>query len=251
MAQDFRTQENFNVDADGRYVDRPHVLVIDDDERIRSLVSRYLKEQGFVCLGARDTAHARELLAAFDFDVLVVDVMMPGQTGLEFTQELRAQHSALPVLLLTALGETEDRIDGLEAGADDYLPKPFEPRELVLRLNAILRRSGGVKKSPMRAFKIGDWAFDAPGQLLKSEDGQSQKLTAGEVSLIKALAAQPGEVLSREKLAKACGLSAAERTIDVQVTRLRRKIEEDTKHPRYLQTIRGKGYLLRVEEIDE
>lgn len=226
---------------------KPHILVIDDDKRIRELVSRYLKENGFVVVTAQDAADARAVMKGFEFDALVVDVMMPGETGLEFTRALRKEEGeSIPVLLLTALGEIDDRVTGFEAGADDYLPKPFEPRELVARLNAILKRT--AKKQEDRPFKIGNWHFDPAHDELS--DGENRlRLTTVEANLLRALASRPGEVMSREKLAGICGVDAGERTIDVQVTRLRRKIEADTKAPRYLQTVRGKGYLLRSEEL--
>lgn len=224
---------------------KSHILMVDDDKRIRSLVSRYLHEHDFIVLSAQDAAEAVEMMALFDFDALVVDVMMPGQTGFEFTKGLRASGSAVPVLLLTALGEVEDRIEGLECGADDYLPKPFEPKELVLRLSAILRRT---KKNMSQgiSYLIGAWVFDPAHDELAS-DGAHIKLTTVEGNLLRALAESSGEVVSRDDLAKRCGLDAGERTIDVQVTRLRKKIEENTKMPRYLQTIRGKGYMLRAD----
>lgn len=240
------TQENYKEAPDGGFEACPHVLVVDDDRRIRDLLTRYLGERGFVVINAADTGAANEVLQSFEVDVMVVDVMMPGQTGLEFTQELR-ERSNIPVLLLTALGETEDRIAGLEVGADDYLAKPFEPRELVLRLNAILKRSA-KKVDVNKAFKFGPWAFDPAIDALSSAE-ETIRLTSAESMLLKALGAHCGEVMSREDLARHCGVDAGERTIDVQVTRLRRKIEADTKNPRYLQTIRGKGYLLRVEDV--
>lgn len=225
---------------------KPHILVVDDDNRIRDLVSRYLKDNDFVVITAQDAADAREVMKGFEFDALVVDVMMPGETGLEFTNSLRKE-SNLPVLLLTALGEVDDRVTGFEVGADDYLPKPFEPRELVARLNAILRRTA-KKQEEARPLKIGRWHFDPNHDELS--DGQDRlRLTAVEANLLRALASRSGEVMSRGELAAICGVEAGERTIDVQVTRLRRKIEEDTKAPRYLQTIRGKGYLLRGEDL--
>lgn len=233
------------------YANMPHVLVVDDDKRICDLVTRYLSEQGFIVMSAADTSEARALLGAFEFDVLVVDVMMPGQTGFEFTKELRGgeDFSDLPVLLLTALGEAGDRIEGLEAGADDYLAKPFEPRELVLRLNAILRRVAVRKDDVIKPFEIGRWRYDPQSDVLEDDSkdgGERVKLTAMEANLLKALAKRKGEILSRDELAELCGLDAGERTIDVQVTRLRRKIEDDSKTPRYLQTVRGKGYVLHV-----
>ena len=225
------------------YADRPHVLVVDDDARICELVSRYLIEHGFVVMTAGDAAEADVVLAAFEFDVLVVDVMMPGETGLSFTARLRAAGEQTPVLMLTAMGEVEDRIGGLEAGADDYLVKPFEPRELVLRLKAILKRVQA--KAPVKPFDIGAWRYEPQDAELRDGD-RVVKLTAMDVALLNALSGAKGSVMSREDLAAACGVDAGERTVDVQVTRLRKKIEEDTKAPQYLQTVRGKGYVLRV-----
>ena len=229
-----------------QFLAKPHILVVDDDERIRDLVSRYLWDHDFVVMEAEGAGQAREMLERFEFDALVVDVMMPEETGLEFTSSLRGVHE-VPVLLLTALGEAEDRISGLEAGADDYLAKPFEPRELVLRLNAILRRTAKPQET-LRPFKIGRWRFDPALQELRDGD-EVLSLTTVEQNLIRALAGRPGDAISRDELAEICGVDAGERTIDVQVTRLRRKIEEDTKNPRYLQTVRGKGYLLRTEDL--
>jgi two-component system, OmpR family, phosphate regulon response regulator OmpR len=226
---------------------RPHVLVVDDDNRIRSLLSRFLAEKGFVVITAADAAEAGEMLRNFQFDILVVDVMMPGESGLSFTKGLGGDKK-IPVLLLTALGETSDRIAGFEAGADDYLPKPFEPRELVLRINAILRRASAGKLAAEKPFRVGRWRFDP--ELSELQNGSEVlQLTAAESTLIKALAAHAGQPVSRDELARQCGLNAGERTIDVQVTRLRRKIEENTRLPRTLQTVRGKGYLLRVEDL--
>ncbi len=229
---------------------QPHILVIDDDDRIRELVSRYLEEHDFVVLGAQSTEQARQLMTSFSFDALVVDVMMPGETGLEFTSALRKNsqnYADIPVLLLTALGEVQDRIAGLETGADDYLPKPFEPRELILRLNAILRRRAQNARSKA-VLKIGPWSFDPSYDELQGQQG-SVRLTSVEANLMRALASRPGEAIAREELAALCDLDAGERTIDVQVTRLRRKIEQDSKAPRYLQTVRGKGYLLRIDNL--
>lgn len=223
---------------------QPHILVVDDDRRIRELVSRFLREHDFIVMTAEDAGQARTMTRNFEYDALVVDVMMPGETGLEFTKYARDKLN-IPVLLLTALGEAEDRIVGLESGADDYLPKPFEPRELVLRLNTILRRSP-KKQSVTGPIKIGRWSYDPDIEALIA-DGEIVKLTTVEGKLIRALASRPGQAMSREELAKFCGVDSGERTIDVQVTRLRRKLEMDTKTPRYLQTVRGKGYLLRVE----
>ncbi len=224
----------------------PHILVVDDDDRIRSLVSRYLNEHGFLSFTAADAGEAKEILTLGVFDALVVDVMMPGQDGRAFTKELRTA-SDVPVLLLTAMGEVEDRVGGLQSGADDYLTKPFDPRELVLRLQAILRRRP-QEKAATKSYKIGRWTYDT--QVPELVDGdEAVRLTDVETNLLKALLRRPDTILSREDLAEMCGIDAGERTIDVQVTRLRRKLEEDSKVPRYLQTVRGKGYLLRAEEV--
>jgi two-component system phosphate regulon response regulator OmpR len=226
----------------------PHILVVDDDDRIRDLVSRYLTEHGFFVSAAEDAAMAAEILALAAYDALVLDVMMPGKNGVDFTEELRAMDSELadmPILLLTAMGEADDRVSGLAAGADDYLAKPFDPRELVLRLKAILRRKPKYK-TEIKAMFIGPWKFDYTHNELIS-DAETVKLTDGEANLLKALCAEAGEVVEREDLAEACGLDADKRTVDVQVTRLRRKLEQDTNNPRFLQTVRGKGYLLRAQ----
>jgi len=226
---------------------RPHVLIVDDDARICALLERYLRENGFVAVTAEDAARAADILEMFEFDVLVVDVMMPGKSGVEFTRELKA-NSDMPVLLLTALGEGEDKIKGLEAGADDYLVKPFEPKELLLRLKAIMRRYAAPVYDDQVSFRIGKWVYDSRFDELRAED-ESIALTSAEVVLLQSLAAYKGQVADRDGLAKRCGVDANGRSIDVQVTRLRRKIEEDTKAPRYLRTVRGKGYVLNIEDI--
>lgn len=224
----------------------PHILVVDDDDRIRSLVSRYLNEHGFLSFTAENAAAAKDILEIGVFDALVVDVMMPGQNGRDFTSELRRK-SDVPVLLLTAMGEVDDRVGGLQSGADDYLTKPFDPRELVLRLQAILRRRPQERGSS-KTYRIGRWSYNP--QVPELVDGDDVvRLTDVEANLLKALTRKPDTVLSREDLAELCGVDAGERTIDVQVTRLRRKLEEDSKVPRYLQTVRGKGYLLRAQEV--
>lgn len=230
-----------------KHADKPHILVVDDDTRIRDLVGRYLHDHDFIVLKASSAAEAKVVLERFECDAMVLDVMMPEQTGVEFTQELRANGISVPILLLTALGETEDKILGFESGADDYLSKPFEPKELVLRLQSILRRTQ-AKPDSITLFKIGSWRFDINYDELE-KDGDILPLTSVEANLLRALASSVGEVVSRDDLAIRCGMGAGERTIDVQVTRLRRKIEEDTKAPRYLQTVRGKGYLLRAERV--
>ena len=225
----------------------PHILVVDDDTRLRDLLSRYLGENGFRVTVAKDAADARAKLAGLAFDALVLDVMMPGESGLDLTQWLRGV-STVPVLLLTALGETESRIDGLSRGADDYLVKPFEPRELVLRLEAILRRARLAPPAPAAsaAVSLGTMAFDAARQEL-TQGGSPVRLTAAEASLLKLFAENPGRVFTRDELIKKSRIEGNDRTVDVQITRLRRKIEPDPKSPRYLQTVRGEGYVLRPD----
>jgi two-component system phosphate regulon response regulator OmpR len=225
----------------------PHILVVDDDTRLRDLLSRYLGENGFRVTVAKDAADARAKLAGLAFDALVLDVMMPGESGLDLTKWLRGV-STVPVLLLTALGETESRIDGLSRGADDYLVKPFEPRELVLRLEAILRRAriAPPAAATPAAVSLGTMSFDATREEL-TQGGSPVRLTTAEASLLKLFAENPGHVFSRDELIKKSRIEGNDRTVDVQITRLRRKIEPDPKSPRYLQTVRGEGYVLRPD----
>lgn len=225
---------------------KPHILVVDDDDRLRSLLRRYLVEQGFIVTTAIHAADARAKLQSLSMDLMVLDVMMPGESGIELTKSLReaAKQTSkqLPILLLTARGEASDRIEGFEVGADDYLLKPFEPRELLLRINAILRR---VPKPAVTVpeFKLGAWSYNMQRDELRSGD-EVIRLTDMEASLMRLLAAEPGVALSRETLAERSKGIVNDRTIDVQVTRLRRKIEGDVKNPRYLVTVRGEGYML-------
>lgn len=230
------------------YAERPHILVIDDDARIRTLVSRYLWKQEFVALSAASAEEGLSILQDFDVDLIVCDVMMPGKSGFDFTEILRAgDHRTIPLILLTALGEVENRIEGFEKGADDYLPKPFDPQELVLRIKALLRRS--TKKKAPDVLRIGAYHFNAEQSLLENKvDGHKDiRLTELESKLITALSKTPNQPVSREKLATLCEMDGSERAIDVQVTRLRKKIEVDPANPRLLRTVRGKGYLLKVE----
>ncbi len=221
---------------------QPHILVVDDDTRLRQLLNKYLIENGYLVSMAADAAQARQQLGAMAFDLIVLDVMMPGESGLSLTKSLRAD-SAVPILLLTAMGETTDRIAGLETGADDYLTKPFEPRELLLRINSILRRSVRETPAEPQRCRFGSFSFDpARGELLGN--GEAVHLTSAEAALLSVLALTPGETLSREDLAARTGNSGNLRTVDVQITRLRKKIEEDPRLPRYLQTVRGRGYVL-------
>jgi len=224
--------------------DMPHILVVDDDQRLRALLQRFLGENGFRVTAAADAAEARLKLGAIAFDLLVLDVTMPGETGFELTEGVR-RVSDVPILLLTARGAPEDRIEGFERGADDYLPKPFDPRELLLRVRAMLRRAQPASGQPTLTVALGDAVFDlARGELRKGDE--TLRLTSGEAALLAALARQPGETMSREDLAAAVGLSpeAGGRAIDVAVVRLRRKIEPDPRAPRFLHTVRGRGYVL-------
>jgi len=224
-----------------------HILVVDDDERIRSLLKKFLARNGYWVTVARDAAHARRLLDGLEFDLLVVDVMMPGEDGLSLTRDL-SDTIVTPILLLTARGDADDRITGLEAGADDYLPKPFEPRELLLRINAVLRRVPKVdlSKAPPKTLHMGAIRYDlARGELWQGQD--MIRLTATENALMRIFSARPNEPISRSQLVQDLGRDdgqAQERAVDVQITRLRRKIETDPRTPRYLQTVRGSGYML-------
>lgn len=223
--------------------DAGHVLIVDDDDRIRTLLKKYLSENGYRTSVAKNAGEARRVMGAVDFDALVVDVMMPGESGFDFTKSVRGA-SNVPILLLTARGLPEDRIEGFERGADDYLSKPFEPRELLLRINALLRRArpAGLNKQELT---FGGCTF-AVGRGELRRDGELVKLTAGETNLLKALAKKPGEAISRHALAEQTD-TAMERSVDVQVTRLRKKIEEDPRAPIYLQTVRGVGYVLMAD----
>lgn len=224
-----------------------HILVVEDDPRLRQQLSRYLSGEGFRVTAAGDAAEARTQLRAINPDLMVLDVMMPGESGLDLTQSLRLEQShSLPILLLTARGAPEDRIAGFEAGADDYLGKPFEPRELVLRIRALLRRAPpAAVEVPAGPVRIGEAEFDPERGELRDADGPI-RLTGGEAALLAALARKPNEVLSREEIAEALGMDeSGERAIDVQVVRLRRKIEIDPREPRFLHTVRGRGYILK------
>lgn len=227
------------------------ILVVDDDARLRGLLQRYLGEHGFRVSVAADAVEARDRLRFLDPDLVVLDVMMPGESGIELTEALRRTDSGarrdLPVLMLTARGAPEDRIAGFEAGVDDYLQKPFDPRELLLRIRAMLRRATPTPASPMPSgpVPLGDVLFDAARQELRGPDG-TVRLTGSEAALLGVLADRPGEVLSREEIAQVLHMDeAGERAIDVQVTRLRRKIEADPRDPRFLHTVRGRGYVLK------
>lgn len=224
--------------------DAPHLLVVDDDKRLRELLKAYLLDNGFLVTTATDAADARGKLELFSVDAIILDVMMKGETGLQFLASLRAEGSATPVLMLTARGEANDRIVGLEAGADDYLPKPFEPKELVLRIGSLLRRR--PKPVTQMELKLGRWTY-RPSRDELVDGAEIVRLSSVEAGLLKALAQRAGTIVSRDELVDKQSLASNARTIDVQVTRLRRKIEDDPKQPRTLITIRGEGYMLRPE----
>ncbi len=223
--------------------DAPHLLVVDDDSRIRTLLSRYLGEHGFRVTSAADAADARRRLGGLAFDLLIVDVMMPGENGMELTRSLR-QTMNVPILMLTARSEIENRIQGLEFGADDYLAKPFEPRELVLRINNILKRGAPPARPLIEQICFGPFTFHRERLELK-RGTETVHLTDRERQIMAIFAATPGDTVPRTALMTGEG-AAGERTVDVQINRLRRKIETDPANPLYLQTVRGIGYRLAI-----
>ena len=224
--------------------DAPHLLVVDDDTRIRNLLKQFLSENGFRITVAGTAAEARRKLEGLDFDLLILDVMMPGESGVDLTRSLR-QAKDVPILMLTALSETDSRISGLEAGADDYLPKPFDPRELILRVNNILRRGGPPATPKVEQIVFGPYTFQIARRELK-KSGVAIKLTDREQDILSVFAQRAGETIPRHELV-GDGSEVGERTIDVQINRLRRKIERDPANPVWLQTVRGVGYRLSVE----
>ncbi|NNC37420.1 MAG: response regulator [Acidimicrobiales bacterium] len=222
-----------------------HLLVVDDDDRIRELLKKFLGNSGFRVSTAANAVEARGLMRGLSFDLLVLDVMMPGESGFELTKSLR-EIDSVPIILLTAKGDAEDRINGLSLGADDYLPKPFEPRELVLRIQSILKRQSTRPRS--NKLRFGDWQFDLERNVL-TQNKERAHLTTGEAALLTTLARRVGLPVSREALANQIK-AKSERAVDVQITRLRRKLEEDPSRPNFLITVRNKGYSLQAEPID-
>lgn len=224
----------------------PHLLVVDDDRRLRELLEQYLTENHFSVTTAEDAKQARTLLGERDFDLIVLDVMMPGETGFDLTKSLRGdrthRHTAIPILLLTAMGETDSRILGLESGADDYMAKPFEPKELLLRIKSILQRTQRKPKASA-LVPLGRFQFDPTRKVLLEGENQVY-LTSTEAELLFVLVSRLGETLTRDQLAEQSGVSLSPRTVDVQVTRLRKKIEDNPKQPEFIKTIRHKGYRL-------
>lgn len=223
----------------------PHILVVDDDTRLRNLLKKFLGDNGYMVTTAADAAEARRQMAALQFDLLVVDVMMPGEDGMSLTRGIR-DTSTVPILMLTAMGESRDRIRGLELGVDDYMAKPFEPKELVLRIASILRRAPPVEETAKLELRFGECRYDLARQKL-TRSGIAVHLTAGEAELLRVLAQRANDPVDRADLSTTTEADANPRTIDVQITRLRRKLEPDPRQPRYLQTVRGTGYMLRTD----
>jgi two-component system phosphate regulon response regulator OmpR len=224
-----------------------HLLVVDDDSRIRQLIARFLGENGYRVTLAESAAEARKKLAQLDFDLMILDVMMPGETGVELAASLSAAGAATPILMLTARSDIDDRIKGLEAGADDYLAKPFDPRELLLRINAILKRGAAAPPAPMRGAEVrfGPYAFHIERSELKRGD-EIIRLTDRERQLMRMFAERAGETIPRQEIV-GNDTDFGDRTADVQMNRLRRKIERDPANPLYLQTVRGVGYRLLAD----
>ena len=223
-----------------------HILVVDDDERIRKLLKRYLSSHGYCASAVGDVAEAKHLLKGVCFDLLIVDVMMPGETGLDLTRDIR-KSSDIPILMLTARAESEERIEGLEHGASDYLTKPFEPRELLLRVRNLLRARAVDPAQEIYAVVFGEFRFET-NDLLLYQNGARVTLTGAETKLLDAFARSPGRIFSRMDISE-WGNAEQERSIDVRINRLRRKIEPDPRHPVYLQTLRGQGYVFRPDEV--
>jgi len=220
-----------------------HILIIDDDDKIRDLLKQYLKANDFIISTAINANDAEEKLKIFKFDIAIIDIMMPGKDGLQLTKEIR-ETLDLPIILLTAKGETEDRIKGLEIGAEDYLAKPFEPKELLLRIKNIIRRIK-KKKNTIDLIKIGK-VFINVHKMEIQKDKKIIKINASEKTLLESMINSAGKIFSREEISKITKLTQ-ERSIDVLVTRIRKKIEPDPKNPKYLQTVRGSGYILWLE----
>ena len=217
-----------------------HILVVDDDNRIRELVKEYLVENSFLVTTAKDAIDAKRKLEIIKFDILILDIMMPGESGLSLTKEVK-KNNPTPIILLTAKGETKDRIEGLELGADDYLGKPFEPKELLLRINNIIKNKGNLPQST----KIGEAEVDLSKMTIKLKE-KIEKINTSEKNVLAKMLSSPGKIFSRIEIGKISKISK-ERSIDVMITRLRKKIETNPKNPKFLQTIRGSGYVLWIK----
>ena len=242
---DVRIKDATIAPPEGLADDAAHILVVDDDSRIRRLLRKYLVLEGFRVTEAQDAADARGLLAGLNFDLLIVDVMMPGETGVELVRSLRVHDDDVAVLMLTALAETDHRVEGLAAGSDDYLSKPFDERELVLRIRNLLRRKGPSDEPMIEQICFGPFTFHI-GRCDLRRDGQQVKLTDREQQIMGLFASRAGDTIPRHELI-GVDSDVGERTIDVQINRLRRKIEADPSNPMWLQTVRGVGYRLSTE----
>lgn len=232
--------------------DMPHILAVDDDDRIRRLLAQYLTKNGYMVVTAHDAQYARSILKKYQFDLCVLDIMMPGEDGLSLADYIHTSYD-LPILLLTAMTESADRIKGLEAGADDYLPKPFEPKELLLRIQAILRRSqkqNPIKPSNQTVLKLQAMRYHIGENRLVREDNSEISLTEGDKAILNALAQKPNMPIRREMLATQLDMESNDRAVDVAMTRLRKKIEPDPSNPTIIITLRGKGYMLKLVEND-
>ena len=219
-----------------------HILIVDDDDRIRILVKQYLQDNNYLVTTAKDAFDAKNKIDLIKFDLIVLDIMMPKKSGLEFTGELKKENK-VPIILLTAKGETDERVEGLERGADDYLGKPFEPKELLLRIRNILAKT--IKKKKTEKLKIGLSILDLNKLIIEKKD-KSYKINNTEKLILEKMINSPGQIFSRDEIGKLINIDK-ERSIDVIITRLRKKIEMDSKNPKYLQTIRGSGYVLWIE----
>ena len=219
-----------------------HILIVDDDDRIRILVKQYLQDNNYLVTTAKDAFDAKNKIDLINFDLIILDIMMPKKSGLEFTGELKKENK-VPIILLTAKGETDERVEGLERGADDYLGKPFEPKELLLRIKNILAKT--IKKKKTEKLKIGLSILDLNKLIIEKKD-KSYKINNTEKLILEKMINSPGQIFSRDEIGKLINIDK-ERSIDVIITRLRKKIEMDSKNPKYLQTIRGTGYVLWIE----
>ena len=225
-------------------INLPHILIVDDDKRILELINDYLIKNNFMVSIANNAMEARKKIENIEFDLIILDIMMPGESGLKLTSSLKKNNFKTPILLLSALGNTEDRIKGLEIGASDYLPKPFEPKELLLRMNNLIQKNKFDSKK--KIIKFGPYTFNLKNEILK-KNGKNFILTSSETRLLCILAKNDGKPIFRDNLSKILNIPSTSRALDVQVTRLRNKIEGNKKFPSYIQTVRGRGYVLKVE----
>ena len=226
-------------------LDLPHILVVDDDKRILELINDYLNKNNFRVSTADNAIKAREKIENIEFDLIILDIMMPGESGLTLTDSLKKNNFKTPILLLSALGNPEDRIKGLEIGASDYLVKPFEPKELLLRMKNLIQKNK-YSKLNKKIIKFGPYSFNLKNEILK-KDGKVFILTSSETKLLSILAKKDGKPIFRHNLSKILNITNSSRALDVQITRLRNKIEKNKKFPTYIQTVRGRGYVLKIE----